>query len=323
MIMVERHDKVARPAARLMLRAAVALNLVLFGLLVASDTIEAQEVRATVVVDAQQMPVDRQEEVAGLAAELERYVNTTQWYGDGWAGKPLDVTISIGFTEPVGDRGYRAQLVFVSQRDIYRSATASPIMRILDDGWTFTYTRNQTLQQNTATYDQITSVIDFYVYIAIGLDLDTYGYLAGDQLFERAASIARRGELETSAGRAIGWGRDGGTGGFSRYNVINELTNTRYHPIRRFLLNYHYNGLDRLNEYPERALDSLSSYIDNLVAVKDRLVSSSTLIRMINDAKHIEFAGTFEGYDDRTIWAKLLYLDPTHQSVYEAARDGR
>ncbi len=299
------------------------LTLLVVGLLGASEG-RAQEVRATVVVDALQLPIDRQEEVAGLAAELERYVNGMQWYGDGWSGKPIDVTISIGFTESVGERGYRAQLVFVSQRDIYQSPAASPIMRILDDGWTFTYARNQTLQQNSATYDEITSVIDFYVYIALGLDLDTYGFLAGDQLFERAASIARRGELETSAGRAIGWGRDAvGGGGFSRYNLINELTNTRYQPIRRFLLNYHYNGLDRLAEYPERALDSISSYIDDLVQIKDRLVSSSTLIRIINDAKHIEFAGTFKGYADKTIWAKLLYLDPTHQSVYESARDGR
>lgn len=304
-------------------KRACLLTVLVGGLLVATKS-SAQEVRATVVVDALQLPVDKQEEVAGLEVELERYVNGMQWYGDGWAGKPIDVTISIGFTESVGERGYRAQLVFVSQRDIFQSASASPIMRILDDGWTFSYTRNQTLQQNTATYDDITSVIDFYVYIALGLDLDTYGFLAGDQLYERAATISRRGELETSAGRTIGWGRDAvGGGGFSRYNLINELTNTRYQPIRRFLLNYHYNGLDRLAAYPERALDSLSSYIDNFVQVKDRLVSASTLIRIINDAKHIEFAGTFKGYSDKSIWAKLLYLDPTHQSVYESARDSR
>ena len=44
---------------------------------------------------------------------------------------------------------------------------------------------------------------------------------------------------------------------------------------------------------------------------------------MINDAKHLEFAATFTGWRDPSIWAKLLYLDPSHQSVYERARDGR
>ena len=197
------------------------------------------------------------------------------------------------------------------------------MMRVLDPDWTFKYTRNQQFQQNTATYDQITSLVDFYIYIALGLDLDTYGFRAGDELYDRALTISRRGELETSAGRATGWGRKGGGGGFSRFNLITELTNSRYFPIREFLLNYHYNGLDRLSEYPDRALDSLSGYITNLVEIKDRLVSASTLIRMINDTKHIEFATTFKGYRDPTIWARLLYLDPTHQSVYERARDGR
>ncbi len=295
----------------------------LFLLLAGPAMLAAQEVRANVSVDALQLPVDLQEEVAGFAGELERYIGTTGWYGDGWEGKQLDVTITVGFTESLGDDTYRAQLVFVSQRDIYKSPSPSPMMRVLDPDWTFKYTRNQQFQQNTATYDQITSLVDFYIYIALGLDLDTYGFRAGDELYDRALTISRRGELETSAGRATGWGRKGGGGGFSRFNLITELTNSRYFPIREFLLNYHYNGLDRLSEYPDRALDSLSGYITNLVEIKDRLVSASTLIRMINDTKHIEFATTFKGYRDPTIWARLLYLDPTHQSVYERARDGR
>ena len=89
------------------------------------------------------------------------------------------------------------------------------------------------------------------------------------------------------------------------------------------MLDYHYNGLDRRTEYPARALDSIVSYIDNLVLVKNDIVSGSTLIRMINDAKHREFADLFRGTEDDSIWPKLLYLDPTHQSVYEEARDGR
>lgn len=291
-------------------------------LLLVASTASGQAIRATVNVDVTRLPVDIQEELAGFGPELERYIATTRWVDD-WDQEPVNISLTVGFSEVLGEGSYVAQLVFVSQRDVHRSPSISPIMRILDDGWSFRYMRNQQMQQNTATYDAITSVIDFYVSIAIGLDLDTYGYLGGAEMYERAASIARRGELETSAGRTFGWDRDVAGGGFSRYNLINELTNARYFPIRRFLLNYHYNGIDRLSEYPDRARDSIVTYISDLVRIKDNLVSSSTLIRMINDAKHLEFATTFRGYHDPSIWARLLYLDPTHQSVYENARDGR
>ncbi len=284
---------------------------------------DAQVIRASVSVDASRLPVDVQEELAGFGPELERYLMTTRWIDGEWEQEPVDVTVSIGFTESPSDDSYVAQLFFISQRDIFRSPDPSALMRILDESWTFRYSRNQQLQQNTATYDEITSLLDFYVYIALGLDFDTYGYLGGTPMYDKAAAIARRGELETSAGRTIGWDRDASTGGFSRYNLINELTNARYFPIRRFLLDYHYNGLDRLSEYPDRARDSISSYIDDLVLIKDNLVAASTLIRMINDAKHLEFASTFTGWRDPSIWARFLYLDPTHQSVYERARDGR
>ena len=286
---------------------------------------DGQMIEADVSVNSEQLSLDQQDDVAGFASEIERYLEQTDWYDGGeWLGSPIRIAVDVFFTGGRPDGSLSAQLVFVSQRDVHRSGEVSPIMRINDDAWDFSFRRSQVLRQTTAVYDKITGLLDFYVYIAIGIDLDTYGFLAGSDVYSKAQSIARRGELETSSGRARGWGRDGGgAGGFSRYNLINELTNSRYDPIRRWILDYHYNGLDRRAEFPERSLDSIVGYLDDLVRIKNNLVAGSTLIRMINDAKHLEFADLFRGYADPTIWNKLLFLDPTHQSVYEKARDGR
>lgn len=292
--------------------------------LMCGASLSAQMIEADVSVNAELLSPDMQDDLAGFAGEVERYLEDTPWWRGEWVGSPVRISIDIFFNGARDNGAMTAQLVVVSQRDLYKSKEVSPVMRIFDDQWDFSYGRSQVLRRNTASYDPITSLLDFYVYIALGFDLDTYGYLGGSEMFEEAASIARRGELETSSGRARGWARDEtGGGGYSRYNLVNELSNSRFFPIRRWMLDYHYNGLDRLSEYPDRALDSIRSYIDDLVVVKNDIVSGSTLIRMINDAKHREFADLFRGTTDGSIWAKLLFLDPTHQSVYEEARDGR
>lgn len=284
---------------------------------------ETYEVVANVTVSSNTLDPDLQDEVSGFAAELERYINQTQWYGDGWKGTPVDLTISVMFKSGSPDGIFEANLLVVSQRDIHQSPEGSPMMRIMDEKLSFRYARNQSLQQNPGIYDPITSPIDFYVYVALGLDLDTYGYLGGSDMYEKALQIARRGELETSAGRAAGWSTDDGAGAFSRQNLIKELTNTRFQPIRKFFLDYHYNGLDRLKEFPDVARDSMNIYINDLMRIKDNLVASSTLIRVINDTKHQEFAKVFRGYEDPTIWDRLLFIDPSHSTIYEEGKNGR
>ncbi len=287
-------------------------------LLLWATTAVAQEVEAIVSVNSQQLPIKLREEVAGFGDELERYVNETRWVGDGWQGAPIQINFSISFVQGSDDGSFRANLVVVSQRDIYLSDRYSPMMRVLDENWNFRYVRNQQFQQNTVGYDPITSVIDFYVYLGLGLDLDTYGYLGGKNMYERSLQIARRAELEPSAD---GWSPDEPAGSYSRQNFVRELTNIRFYPLRKFLLNYHYNGLDRRAEYPQAALDSLDAYITELVRFKNTLVASSTIVRVINDTKHREFADIFTGYADKSIWDKLMFLDPTNQSVYEEAKN--
>lgn len=287
-------------------------------LLLVGQSLRAQEVEAIVSVNSERLPVKLREEVAGFGDELERYVNETRWVGDGWQGAPIQINFSVSFVQGGDDGSFRANLVVVSQRDIYLSDRYSPLMRVLDEDWNFRYVRNQQFQQNTVGYDPVTSVIDFYVYLALGLDLDTYGYLGGKDMYERSLQIARRAELEPTAD---GWSPDEPAGSYSRQNFIRELTNIRFFPLRKFMLNYHYNGLDRLAEYPDIALDSLNAYVTELVQFKNTLVASSTIVRVINDTKHREFADIFTGYKDKSIWDKLKFLDPTNQSVYEEARN--
>ncbi len=70
-------------------------------------------------------------------------------------------------------------------------------------------------------------------------------------------------------------------------------------------------------------MDSINSHMSKLVVAVDKLVEPSTLVRVMSDAKHMEFAELFAGYHDKQIWRKLMFIDPGHQTIYENARDRR
>ncbi len=281
--------------------------------------LRAQEIDATVSVSYDRLSLNGQSEVSGFADELKRYVESIRWTNDEWEGEKIRMNFNVVFTGESGSGDYGATLVVGSQRAIGGSDKQSPMMKILDNAWSFQYVRNQPFIQDPTRYNDLTGLLDFYVYIAIGLDFDSYSPKGGAAMYEQARLISQRAQIVNNV---AGWTADAAPGAYTRMNFIKELTNLRYEPLRLFIYNYHYNGLDLLAKNRTRALDSLNAFISDLVQAVDRLVEPSTIIRVLNDTKNLEYAELFRDYrdPDGLIWRKLIYLDPSHKQIYDAAR---
>jgi hypothetical protein len=282
--------------------------------------LRAQEVDATVAVNVDQLPSSLQQEVAGFGEELSRYINTTRWTDLDWSGDKVKMNINVVFTEGSSEGDFSAKILVGSQRSVYKSDNLSPMIKVLDDGWLFHYVRNQPFQHDPTRYDDLTGLIDFYVYLAIGMDLDSYAEFGGSSMYDKAWTLAQRAQL-LQGDAAKAWTTQATPGSWSRYGFVKELTDIRFQPIRRYIYDYHYNGLDLLAKDRASALDSINGYLSDLVRAIDKLVQPSTIVRVLNDAKNTEYAGLFIGYHDPVVWRKLLYIDPGHQSIYAAAQD--
>ena len=290
-------------------------------LLILPASTAAQEIEATVTVISDRLSAAGREEVAGFADEMQRYLNSTRFTTGEWEGPKVKMNFNVVFVGESGGGRFDANLMAGSQRGIFKEESLSPMLKVLDENWNFRYVRNQPLQQAPGSFDEVTSVVDFYAYLALGLDLDSYDYQGGSSMYEKAREIAQRAAMSADA---KGWSLDYKPGRYSRYGLIRELTDIRYLPIRKFILDYHYNGLDLGAEQGRAvAIDSIDSHLSKLVVAVDKLVEPSTTMRVLADAKHIEFAELFAGHSDPQVWRKLMFIDPGHQMVYEKARDRR
>ena len=167
----------------------------------------AQEINATVTLNYDALSGTDRENVTDLGSAIQNYINTYQWTGQNFRGPKIQVTMNIYLMS--GSNGvYAAQAFVGSQRPIYKSSNVSPMMRVMDNAWQFAYTKGQPLLHDQFHFNSLTGFVDYYMYMVLGFDYDSYDPMGGTKYFQDASNIVAQGQnstyfLQTEYGRSI------------------------------------------------------------------------------------------------------------------------
>jgi hypothetical protein len=276
----------------------------------------AQELDCTVQVNYEAVPATNKESLHGFAADLKDYLNNYKWGSDNLSEK-VKCTFNIFVQGATGDDKYTAQMFVGSQRQMYGSERSTAELRVFDESWEFTYVKGRPITHNPYTFNDLASFLDFYVYLILGYDYDTYEALSGTQFFQKSSDIASLGR---SSGQK-GWQPT--TGSYNRVQLIDELLSPKFEVIRKALYQYHFAGLDSLGVSKERALANILNAIDMIGATKKEVDPRNIVIKTFFDTKYLEIADLFAGYSDPAVYVRFSTIDPTHQKTYEEYRQRR
>ncbi|KUG26835.1 hypothetical protein ASZ90_003313 [hydrocarbon metagenome] len=276
----------------------------------------SQEIRAKVTVNYEQLNNAAKERLVDFQYAVENYLNDTRFTEYDWEGDPIACSFNIFFTGSSGETRYSAQVVVNSQRPIYRSQRSSLILNVMDKEWGFEYERNQTLRYNLVSFDPLTSFLDFYAYLIIGFDMDSFSPLGGSPFFERAYEIALLG---ANSGFSKGWALE--SSAYNKRSLLDEIQNVQYNQFRRDYYDYHFNGLDIYQEKKTVAQKNMIKLVDNLFNAVDKMARNSVLLKVFFDAKAGELVDYLEGVDE-TVFKKLMRINPANISRYEKAISG-
>jgi len=273
----------------------------------------AQELDCTVQVNYEAVATTNKDLLVNLENDIRDYVDNFKWGSDNLPEK-IHCTFSVFVQNVVGDNKYSAQVFVGSQRKIYGTARSSAVLRIFDEGWEFTYVANRPLNHNPYTYNDLTSFLDFYVYLILGYDYDSYEPLSGTPFFQKASDIASLGR----SGSEKGWSPS--TSGYSRGQYIDEVLSPIFEPLRRASYVYHFTGLDSLSANPERAYQNMLHALEIIGNAKKRADPRNLVIKTFFDTKYQEIASTFESFQDPNVYVRIAEIDPSHLKAYEEAR---
>ncbi|REL24612.1 DUF4835 family protein [Rhodohalobacter sp. SW132] len=284
-------------------------------LLAASETVYAQEFNCDVNLNTRQISGSAYEYVTELEGDLESYINENRWTDDRFEEhERIRCQIQIVLTGADDQFNYTAEAFFSIRRPIYNTIQESSMVVLTDNNWAFSYPRNKNLIFDELQFDDLASFIDFYMYVILGYDYDSFARLGGNRYFTKAQDIFELGRNSN----APGWGRSIGAQR-NRNGLISDLQNPNYRPLREANYRYHRFGLDQFTMNSRASIEEVVEVIRSLEETKRR-TSNNYLFDIFFDTKYNEIVALLQTADVQTrleAYNLLRSVDPAHSSAYE------
>lgn len=275
---------------------------------------EAQELNVTVQVDRSRINSTSLNYLDGFADNIEVYMNEFNWIEPNFGeDEKIDATIQITLLGVDDNFNFEASIVIRSQRPIYNSLQQSPLFFYNDENWVFDYTPNRALVHDMLQFDPITTLLDYYAYIILGYDFDSFSEMGGTQYYSEAQNLVALAQAIASTG----WSRTSSVRR-NRAQLVSDLLNPNYQEFREASYVYHRLGLDRFLENPEEARQEVLRAL-GMIRNAVQSTTNNLLFNTFFNAKYREIVRIFEDAptDVRLEAYNILSrIDQSHLSEY-------
>lgn len=308
--------------SRLNIKILLRSTCVLFVLLLFNvTTTQAQELNCTVEVNSDQIQNTSKELFETLKQAIAEYVNTNKWTNAQFAANEK-IECRLFFTiKSYEDDKFTGDLQIQSLRPVYNSSYTTTVMNFRDTDIEFTYIENEPLVYSELTMESnLTAILNFYCFMIIAMDFDTFSPEGGTPYYDRAATVV---QLAQSSGEK-GWRAF--EDNKNRSAVLSAYTDNVTKGIRTILYNYHRMGLDQMALSVDKGRAMITSCLEELKKVYDA-APMSVCLSMFKDAKLDELVNIYSeaGTTEKSKVYELLYpLYPTEgtrlDKIKEAAK---
>jgi hypothetical protein len=280
----------------------------------------AQEIKATVNVNMDQLTYEARNYVSSMQRDVEGYINSQRFTKADWQGDPIPVMMTIYLSGGANNK-YSARVMIISTRRVDGPDKGQSVaLKLMDTKWNFEYGQGANLTFNPLRFDKFTTLIDYYMMLVIGYELDSYGELDGSKWFEAAKGLVSLGASQGADGYEVSMSNTE----FSRYNLVSELTNMRFDLFRRFLFAYYVDGIDIMYKDKQKGLEAIERVIEDMAAYKkDKLSAPSVIMQLFFDSKADEIASLFKSYPKTSVFDNLKYLDAGNSQLWDEAKEGK
>jgi hypothetical protein len=254
----------------------------------------AQQLNCSVVINAQKVTNTNQQLIKNLETALNEFVNKTDWTGQALKqNERIKCSIFITLSSVNSDQ-FSGTIQVQSSRLIYNSTYSSPVFNFNDKDFNFRYVEFENLIFNPSVFESnLVSVIAYYSYVILGLNMDTFVPFGGNAHLETAQNILNVAQQ----GGYKGWSQSDGIQ--NRFFLTNDLLSPTFAPYRQALAEYH-QGLDLMSTDLKSAKEKIKTAILNLSKL-NQTRPNAFLTRVFFDAKADEIASIFSGGPSITI----------------------
>lgn len=282
--------------------------------------VSAQELNCKVEINSDQVEGSNKQVFTTLEEAMNDYMNTNVFTNNQFsANEKIDCRLFFTVKE-YSDGKISGDLQVQSSRPVYNSTYTTTLLNFKDTKIDFNYLENEPL---VFTHDrmesQLTAILNFYAYLILALDYDSFSPRGGDPYFERLKTIVQQAQ---SSGES-GWKAFEDTK--NRSAVLSAYTDQATQSLRDLMYNYHRKGLDEMSVSPDKGRAKITESIDIIKEVYGKAPMSVGL-SMFKDAKLDELVNVYSkapAEERSKVYNILQDIYPTEQERLNKIKNGQ
>ena len=253
------------------------------------STALSQELNCKVEINSEKVKTANKEIFNTLKTAITEYLNDTKWTETQFsANEKIDCRLYLTISNyDDASNKMTGDLPVQSSRPVYNSSYTTTVINFKDTKIDFTYQENEPLVfSEQEMQSNLTAILNFYAYMIIALDFDTFSLNGGTPYYEKAARIVK---LAQSSGET-GWKAFEDTK--NRSAVLSAYTDKATSDIRELMYKYHRLGLDQMSVSVDKGRAVITESLSLLKKVYDA-APMSVCLSMFRDAKLDELVNIY------------------------------
>lgn len=274
------------------LRVSLLALITASGFLMPCNKVAAQELNARITINHSQIQGTDNAVFDELQQTLTQFVNDRQWTALQFQ-KNERIPCSFNITVTKYDKStnmFTCKAVIQATRTAYNSSYNTTIYSNQDNDFNFEYAQFDQLNFNEEAVDnQLTALMAYYAFLMIGINLDTFAPMGGEDVLQRCMNLANNCQnLNFPGWKAFDNDRN-------RFAIISDYLDGAMKPFRQLQYDYYRNGLDEMATNADRGRTNISTAIEENLKKCHEDRPMSLLPQIWTDYKRDELANIYKG----------------------------
>ena len=283
---------------------------------------KAQELYAKVTINHSQIQGTDASVFENLQETLEQFINDRQWTNLHFQ-KNERISCNFNITVTKYDQSqnlFTCRAIIQANRPVYNSAYTSTLYNNTDNNFDFEFAQFDQLDFNDETIDnQLTALVAYYAYLIIGLDLDSFSPMGGEDVLQRCMNLTNNAQnLNFTGWKAFDDSRN-------RFAIINDYLDGAMQPFRQLQYDYYRTGLDEMANNVDRGRTNITTALEKDLKKCHEDRPMSLLPQIWTDYKKDELAHIYKGHgttkEKESVYEILFGINASQNATWDKIKE--
>ena len=284
--------------------------------------VHAQELDARISINHSQVQGTDASVFDDLEQNLTRFVNERQWTSmQFYKNERIQCSFNITVTKyDKASNVFTCKAVVQANRPVYNASYTTTLYSNTDNDFNFEYAQFDQIQFNEEQVDnQLTALMAYYAYLIIGLDLDSFALMGGEDVLQRCMNLTNNAQnLNYPGWKAFDSSRN-------RFAIINDYLDGAMKPFRQLQYDYYRNGLDVMATNADRGRAAITTALEEDLKKAHADRPLSLLPQIWTDYKRDELANIYRGKgtqkEKQSVYDILFGINASQNTAWEKIKE--